>query len=104
MEEGLSTTKISYEAGKRTKKAKRSGSGNIAVCRTAKAHNPKWITRPRLKQALFFFFFFHFPKTTKRRKDWLQSISRFPRRGEKDKFNVSNVNLLYVNFILTQKT
>ena len=68
MEEGLSTTKISYEAGKRTKKAKRSGSGNIAVCRTAKAHNTKWITRPRLKQALFFFFF-SFSKNYKKNKE-----------------------------------
>ena len=35
-------------------------------------------------------FLFHFPKTLKRRKEWLQSISRFRRRGGKDKFIVNN--------------
>ena len=58
----------------------------ITVFRTAKARNTKWI-RSRLKQALVFF---RFPKISKRRKEWLQSISRFWRRGGKDKFNVNN--------------
>ena len=34
--------------------------------------------------------YFHFPKTPKRRKEWLQSISRLRQRREKDKFNVNN--------------
>ena len=34
--------------------------------------------------------FFHYPKTPKRRKEWLQSMSRFRQRGGKDKFNVNN--------------
>ena len=60
MEKGLSTTKLPYEAGKRPKRAKRSGSGNH--CQTAKAHNTMWIIRPRLKQILFFFSFSKNPK------------------------------------------
>ena len=59
MVEGLSTTKISYEAGKRPKKAKRSGSGNHCCVPNCKSTQYKCITiqRPRLKQALFFFSF-----------------------------------------------
>ena len=60
MEKGLSTTKLPYEAGKRPKRAKRSGSGNH--CQTAKAHNTVWIIRPRLKQILIFFSFSKNPK------------------------------------------
>ena len=59
MEEGLSPTKISYEAGKRPKKAKRSGSGNYCCVAELQKH-----ARPRLKQALLFFIFIN-PKKKK---------------------------------------
>ena len=42
--------------------------------------------------------FFHFPKNPKRRKEWVQSISRFRRRGEKDKFNVNNALICEFHF------
>ena len=93
MEKGLSTTKLPYEAGKRPKRAKRSGSGNH--CQTAKAHNTMWIIRPRLKQILSFF---HFPKTPKRKMGWLQNISRFRQREGKDKFNVNNALMRQFHF------
>ena len=41
MEEGLSTTKILYEAGKRPKKLNAVAVVTIVVCRTAKAYNTK---------------------------------------------------------------
>ena len=63
----------------------------IAVCRTSKARNTKWITRPRLKQALVFFIF-------QKGNGWLQSISRFRRRGEKDKYNVNNALICVFHF------
>ena len=44
--------------------------------------------------------FFHFPKTPKRRKEWLQSISRFWQRGGKDKFNVNNSLICEFHFDL----
>ena len=42
--------------------------------------------------------FFHFPKTPKKRKEWLQGISRFWRRGGKDKFNVNNALICEFHF------
>ena len=89
------TIKISYEAGEEPKKAKCSGSA-IVVWRVARACSTKWITRLRLKQTLFFFYYF--PKTPKRRKGWLQSISRFPRRGRNEKFNVNNALICEFRF------
>ena len=67
----------------------------IVVCRTAKARKTKWITRPRFKETLFFL---HFPKNSKRKKQCKQSISRFWRRGEKDKFNVNNALICEFHF------
>ena len=93
MEEGLSTTKSSYEAGKRPKKAKRSGSGNyccVPNCKSTQVDN-----KAKIKTGIGLF---HFPKTPKRRKEWLQSISRFRRRGEKDKFNVNNALIFEFHF------
>ena len=95
MKEGLSITKISYEAGKRPEEVKRSGSGNYCCVPNCKSINTKYITRPRLKQE----FFFSFSKNPqKRRKQWLQSISRFGRRGGgKDKFHVNNALIREIN-------
>ena len=87
MEEGLSTTKISYEAGKRPKKTKRSGSGNYSCVQNCKSTQYKADNKTKIKTSIVFF---HFPKTPKRRKEWLQSISRFRRKGGKDKFNVNS--------------
>ena len=61
MEEGLSTTKMSCEAGKRPKKAKRSGNdnyGSVPNCKITQTRN----TRPTLKQAFVFFIFQKPPK------------------------------------------
>ena len=44
------------------KKVKAVAVVTIAVCQTAKARNTEWITRPRLKHALFSFFFQNPPK------------------------------------------
>ena len=58
MENRLSATKISYEAGKRPTKTQRSGSGNyccVPNCKS-KQYNMK-IARLKLKQPLFFFVF-----------------------------------------------
>ena len=41
--------------------------------------------------------FFHFPRTPKRRNQWLQSISRFGQRGEKDKFLLKNAIICKFN-------
>ena len=74
MEEGLSTTKISYEAGKRPKKAKRSGNGNYCCVPNCKSTQYKVDNKVKIRAGIGFV---HFPKKTKRRKEWLQSISRF---------------------------
>ena len=42
--------------------------------------------------------YFHFPKTPKRGKEWLQSISRLRQRREKDKFNVNNALICEIYF------
>ena len=49
------------------------------------------------------FFFYYFPKTPKRRKGWLQSISRFPRRGRNEKFNVNNALICEFRFFRVKK-
>ena len=87
MEEGLSTAKISYEAGKRPKKAKLSGFGNYCCVPNCKSTHCKLSNKAKIKTGIVFF---HFPKTVKRRKKWLQSISRLRPRAGKDKFNVNN--------------
>ena len=77
MEEGLSPTKISYEAGKRPKKAKRSGSGNYCCVAELQKH-----ARPRLKQALLFF---HFHKPQKEERNGFKVNPDF--REEEGKIN-----------------
>ena len=72
MEEGLSTTKISYEAGKRTKKVKRNGIGNYCCVPNCKTTQYKVDNKAKIKKDISCF---HFPKTSKRKKEWLQSIS-----------------------------
>ena len=62
---------------------------------TTKELNTKSITRLRLKQVMFFFLF---PKIPKRKKQWLQSISKFWQRGEKDKFSVNNTLISEFHF------
>ena len=42
--------------------------------------------------------FFLFVKTPKRKKEWLQNIFRFWRRGGKDKFNVNNAPICEFHF------
>ena len=66
MKEGLSTTKIAYEAGKRRKKAKGSGSGNYCCVPSCKSTQYKVDTKAKIKTTIACFF--HFPKTLKRRK------------------------------------
>ena len=78
MQEGLSTTKISYEAGKRPKKAKSSDSDNYCYMPNCKSAQYKVDSKANIKRSIGFF---DFPKTPKRRQEWLQSISRFRRRG-----------------------
>ena len=95
MEEELSTTKISYEAGKRPKKAKRSGSGNYCCVPNCKSTQYKVDNKAKIKTGTGFF---HFPKPPQKRKEWLQSISRFRRSGEKDKFNVNNALICEFHF------
>ena len=88
MEEELSTTKISYEAGKRPKKAKHSGSGNYCCVPNCKITQCKVDNKAKIKTGIGFF---HFPKTPKRRKKWLQSISKFQRSGGKDRLTTNDV-------------
>ena len=65
MEEGLSIAKISYEAGKRPKKAKRRGSC-VPNCKSTQYNVDN---KAKIKIDIVFVFF-HFPKTSKRRKEW----------------------------------
>ena len=69
MEEGLSTTKISYEAGKRPKKANGSGSVNYCCMLNCRSTQYKVDNKAKIKIGIGFF---HFPKTPKRRKEWLK--------------------------------
>ena len=77
MEEGLST-KILYEAGKRPKKAKCSGSGNYCCVSNCKSIQYKVNNKAKIKAGICFF---HFPKTPKRREGWLQV---YPVFGEEE--------------------
>ena len=65
MEERLSTTNISYEAEKRLKKAKRSGSGNYCCVPNYKSTQYKVDNKAKVKTGIVFL---HFPKVPKRRK------------------------------------
>ena len=64
MEEGLSTT-ISYEAGKRLKKAKHNDSGNYCCMPNCKSTQYKVDSKAKIKTSIVFL---HFPKAPKRRK------------------------------------
>ena len=66
MEKGLSATKVSYEAGKHSKKAKRSGSGNYRRVPNCKSTQYKVDNKAKIKSSIVFFF--HFQKTTKKKK------------------------------------
>ena len=57
MEEGLSTTKISYEAGKQPKKAKQSGSGNYCCVPNWKSMQYKVYNKAKIKTGIGFFNF-----------------------------------------------
>ena len=57
MEEGLSTTKISYEAGKRPKKAKSSGSGNYSCVPNGKSTQYKVDNKAKFKTGITLFSF-----------------------------------------------
>ena len=96
MVEGSLTTKISYETGKRPKKAERSGSGNYCSMSDCKNTQFKVDNKAKIKTGVGFFLF---PKSPKRRKECLQSISRFRQRGGKDKFNVNNTHM-WISFWL----
>ena len=77
MQERLSTTKISYEAGKRPKKAKRSDSGNYCCVPNCESTQYKVNNKAKIKTSIVFF---SLSKTPERRKELIQSISRFRRR------------------------
>ena len=88
----ITNKKISYEAGKRPKKANRSGSGNYCCgpnCKNTQDNKVK------IKTDIVTF---HFPKTPNRRKESLQSIFGFRRRGGKDKFSVNNAAICAFHF------
>ena len=91
-EEGLPTTKISYEAGKRSKKANHSGSGNYRCVPNCKSTQDNKV---KIKTDIIFF---HYPKTPNRRKEWLQNIFKFRRRGGKDQFSLNNVQVCAFHF------
>ena len=57
MEEGLSTTKTLYEAGKRPKKAKRSGRGNYYCVPNCKSIECKVNNKAKIKTGIVFFIF-----------------------------------------------
>ena len=95
MVKGSLTTKISYETGKRPKKAERSGSGNYCSMSDCKNTQFKVDNKAKIKTGVGFFLF---PKSPKRRKECLQSISRFRQRGGKDKFNVNNTHICEFRF------
>ena len=62
IEEGLSTTKISYEAGKQPKKAKRSGNGNYCCVPNGKNMQCKVGNKAKIKRVIGFFLFVKTPK------------------------------------------
>ena len=79
MEEELSTTKISYEAGKRPKKAKRSGSGNYCCVSNCKSTQYKVDNKAKIKTGTGFF---HFPKPPKKERN---GFKVYPDFGEAER-------------------
>ena len=65
MKEELSPTKIVYEAGKRRKKVKRSGSGNYCCVPSYKSTQYKVDTKAKIKTAIACFFTFQKPQKEK---------------------------------------
>ena len=55
MEEGFSTTKISYKVGKQTKKVKRSGTGNYCCVPNCKSIQYKVDNKAKIKTGIAFF-------------------------------------------------
>ena len=86
MEEGLSSTKTSYEAGKQPKKGERNGNGNYCCVPNCKSTQYKVNNKTKIKTGIGFFIFVN-PKKE-------ESMSRFHRRGGKDKFNANNSLIL----------
>ena len=100
MEEGLSTTKISYEAEKRPKKTKRSGSGNYCCVSSCKSTQYKVDSKAKIKTGVGFFFILQKPQ--KEERNGFKVYTDF---GEEEgKINSMQIMHLYVNFILTQVT
>ena len=84
MEEGLSTAKNSYEAGKRPKKAKRRGSGNYCCVPNCKSTQYNVDNKAKIKIGIVFFYFI-FQKTQKEERNGFKVDPDF--REEEGKTN-----------------
>ena len=96
MEEGLSTTKISYETGKRPKKVKRSGSGNYCCVANSQSTQYKVDNKANIKTSIVFFFIFQ--KTLKEERNDFKEYPDFGEVEGKNKFNVNNALICEFHF------
>ena len=96
MEEGLSTTKISYEIGKRPKKVKRSGSGNYCCVANSQSTQYKVNNKANIKTSIVSFFIFQ--KTLKEERNDFKEYPNFGKVEGKNKFNVNNALICEFNF------
>ena len=78
MEEGLSITKISYEARKQPKKAERSVSGNCCCLPNCKSMQYKVNNKAKIKTGIGFF---HFQKP---QKEEMNGFKVYPDFGEEE--------------------
>ena len=94
MEEGLSTTKISYETGKRPKKVKRSG--NYCCVANSQSTQYKVDNKANIKTSIVFFFIFQ--KTLKEERNDFKEYPDFGEVEGKNKFNVNNALICEFHF------
>ena len=96
MEEGLSTTIISYETGKRPKKVKRSGSGNYCCVPNCQSTQYKVDNKANIKTSVVSFFIFQ-----KKPKEETNDFKEYPDFREvdgKNEFNVNNALICEFHF------
>ena len=90
-----SSSWVLYDERERPQQSRKSGSGNYCCIPTCKSTQYKIENSVKTNTDIGFF---HFPKTLSRRRCWVQSVSRFRRKGGKDNFNVKNALLCEFHF------
>ena len=96
LEEGLSTTKILYETGKRPKKVKRIGSGNYFCVPNCQSMQYKVDNKAKIKTSTIFFFIFQ--KTPKEERNDFKVYPDFAEMEGKINFNVNNTLICEFHF------